>query len=310
MGGMAPAIPKLPLVPGLGIPALGFGAGTAWFKAAAPGQEKAVALKESVFAALDAGFRYVDEAEVYQNEAITGTAIKEWMARSGVPRKELFITHKVISVDDPGIIATCQKSLERMGVDYFDLYLIHAPFKRDGSPHQRSLKDAWADMENLVDQGLVKAIGVSNFKISHLGEILDGARIKPVCNQIEAHPYLQQPELLDWCKARDILVTGYSPLASITHKPFQGGPVDAPVAAAAQHHGKTPAQVLLRWNLQTGRGVVTTTSQKDRLIEYLGIFDFVLSEEEVMAISAAGAPLQPRRVYWGQHGLDDPPSKF
>jgi len=165
-------------------------------------------------------------------------------------------------------------------------------------------------MEKLVDQGLVKAIGVSNFKISHVQEILDGARIKPVCNQIEANPYLQQPEFLDWCKAQGILVTAYAPLASITHQPFQGGPVDAPVAAAAQKHGNTPAQVLLRWNLQTGRGVVTTTSRKERLTEYLGIFDFELSAEEVSAISSAGAPLQPRRVYWTKHGLDDAPSKF
>lgn len=279
------------------MPAIGYGVGTAWFKAA--GTERENALIKGVEAALDAGYRHIDEAEMYANEAASGKAIGEWLGRTGTPRSELFVTSKVMSVDDPGVEAMCRQSLERMGLEYFDLYLVHAPFNPDGTPFDMKLLDVWRRMEDLVDKKLVRAIGVSNWRICDLEEIFADARIKPVCNQVEAHPYLQQPGLLRWCQDRDVLVTAYCPLGPLSQEQLRLGPVDEHVERAAQRLGKTAAQVLLRWSLQSGRGVVTTTSRPDRLREFLGVFDFELSGEEVAAISAAGAS-EPRRCFWTQ----------
>jgi len=298
-----PAVPMLPLTKDLGIPAIGYGVGTAWFKAA--GTEREAALQASVVAALDAGFRHLDEAEMYQNEGATGKAVGEWLARTGTPREQLFITSKVFNVDDPGVEAVCRRSLEAMGLTYFDLYLVHAPFMTDGTPFKKSLQDIWREAEGLVDAGLAKAIGVSNWRISDLEQVCEGARVKPVCNQLEAHPYLQQPKLLSWCQAHGILVTAYSPLGSIVQEKLRGGPVDAVVAKVAERSGKTPGQVLLRWNLQTGRGVLTTTSKPERLLEFLSIFDFELTAEEVAEISAAGSARQ-QRVFWKTMPADEP----
>ena len=247
--------------------------------------------------ALDAGFTHLDEAEMYMNEKTTGKALQEWLAQHPeMPRSALHITSKVFSIDaDGGIEAVCKCSLQALGCDYFDLYLIHAPFQKDGTPHATPLPDAWAQMEALVEKGLCKAIGVSNWRVSDLASVYDAAKIKPCCNQIEAHPYLQQPALERYCADRSIMLAAYAPLAPLTK--VSGGPVDAPVAAAAAAHGKTPAQVLLRWSLQTAKLPITTTSKPERLIEYQGAFGFELSEAEIAAISAAGAQ-SPKRLYW------------
>lgn len=248
------------------MPALGYGIGTAWFKAAG---DKASSLRESIEVALDRGFRHIDEAEMYENDSITGEALRAWMKRTGTPRQGVFVTHKVMSVDDPGVVATCKKSLANMGLDYFDLYLIHAPFQRSGEPFKTSLKEAWAGMESLVDAGLVRCIGVSNWRVCDLEEIYEAARIKPVCNQVEAHPYLQQPSLLRYCQARGICVSAYGCQLPLTRDVLQGGPADAAVEEVAKSHGVTAGQVLLRWSHQTGRVPITTTSKPERMAEYL-----------------------------------------
>ena len=276
-------------------PSLGFGVGTAWFKSA---DDRKPALKAAVHAALDAGFMHLDEAEMYANEDCTGEALQEWLAKHPTPREQLHITSKVLSVDaEGGIEAVCRRSLQALGCEYFDLYLVHAPFQRDGSPFITPLPEVWQQMESLVEKGLAKAIGVSNWRVRDLQTIYDSARIKPCCNQIEAHPYLQQPTLADYCSERSIVLTAFAPLAPLTK--VAGGPVDAPVAAAAAAHGKTPAQVLLRWCLQTGKIPITTTSRPERLEEYKGIFGFELSADEVSVISGAGNA-SPRRLYWVQ----------
>lgn len=217
------------------------------------------------------------------------------------------MTHKVMSVDSPGPIDTCTKSLEGMGLDYFDLYLIHVPEKRTGK-FERSLLEIWADMETLVDTGRVRAIGVSNWRVSDLTEIFDTARVKPAVNQVEANPYFQQLQLLDWCKGHGVVVSAYGSL--ITTKPrgdagappegrgLAGGAVDNAVATAAERVARTPGQVLLRWCFQTGRVPITTTSRAERLQEYLGVFDFELSDEDVVAISTAGASEPPQSIFW------------
>lgn len=275
-------------------PSLGFGVGTAWFKSTA---ERKPALKAAVHAALDAGIPHLDEAEMYQNENFTGEALQEWLARKDtLPRDRLHITSKVMSVDGEGDIeAVCRRSLQALGCEYFDLYLVHAPCQSDGTPFSTSLPDVWKQMEHLVDQGLTKAIGVSNWRMGDLETIYDDARIKPCCNQIEAHPYLQQPALVEYCAQKNIIVTAYGSLAPLTR--CAGGPVDTPVAKAATAHGKTSAQVLLRWCLQTGKVPITTTSRPERLEEYKGIFDFELSAAEVNAISEAGKT-SPQRLFW------------
>jgi len=249
--------------------------------------------------ALDAGFRHIDEAEMYQNEDTTGKAINEWMQKTSTRREDLWVTHKVMSVDSPGIQATCEKSLEKMGLCYFDLYLIHAPFQRNGNPFKTSLRDAWTQMEGLVDAGKVRAIGVSNWRIQDLQEIYDSARIKPVCNQVEANPYLQQPNLFSYCKARDIMITAYGPQLPVTRDAFKGGAVDAVVDKAAKRLNVTVGQVYLRWCFQTGRVPITTTSKPERMEEYKNTFSFELSADEVSAISTAGQE-QQRRCFWTQ----------
>ena len=277
-------------------PSLGFGVGTSWFKT--PDERKSV-LMAAVKRALDAGFMHLDEAEMYGNEDCTGEALQEWLAEhTATPREHLHITSKVMSVDaEGGIEAICRRSLQALRCDYFDLYLVHAPFNRDGSSFATTLVDVWRQMEALVDNGLAKAVGVSNWRVSDLEGVYEAARIKPCCNQIEAHPYLQQPKLAAYCAGRGIVLTAYAPLASLTKA--TGGPVDVPVAAAAAAHRKTAAQVLLRWSLQTGKVPITTTSRAELLDEYKGIFDFELSEAEVATISEAGL-LSPRRLYWVQ----------
>eukprot|EP00929_Paragymnodinium_shiwhaense_P042413 TRINITY_DN21958_c1_g2_i1.p1 TRINITY_DN21958_c1_g2~~TRINITY_DN21958_c1_g2_i1.p1 ORF type:complete len:419 (-),score=87.53 TRINITY_DN21958_c1_g2_i1:39-1295(-) len=291
--------------PGLRMPSMAYGAGTMWFQ---PSEEQKAELKKSVKDALKAGYRHLDNAEVYQNDAIVGEAVREWLAETGHSRSDLFITNKPISCDAPGVVDVCKRSLEATGLEYYDLYLVHIPFNpATGEPFEKSLPEIWKDMESLVDQGLVKAIGVSNWRVQDLEKIYDAARIKPVCNQVEAHPYLQQPKLTAWCQERNILVQSYGPLVPL--KPADadnkdlagcaGGPVDEVVAKAAARVGKTPAQVLLRWALDTGRAAVTTTSKPDRMKDSLQIFDFQLSQEEVSAISEAGAS-RPKRIFW-QH---------
>lgn len=282
------------------MPPIGYGLGTAWFRS--QGDEAIATLKQSLTSALDGGFRHVDEAELYENEAHSGPALQEWLSRTGTKREEVFVTGKVMSVDE-GIDVVCSRSLERMGLEYFDLYLVHAPFMPDGSDFRKTLPEVWAEMEGLVASGKVRRIGVSNWRVEDLEQIYDGAKIKPVCNQVEAHPYLQQTALLDYCERHEIMVTAYAPLASLTKPELQGGPVDAVVDEIAARLGATPAQVLMRWSLQRSSwtGVITTTSKAERLQEFLAVKDLELTADDVAAISAAGQQ-KPQRIFWADSG--------
>jgi diketogulonate reductase-like aldo/keto reductase len=164
---------------------IGYGTGTAWFAASGPRVEE---LKSAVTASLDAGFRHLDEAEMYGNEAATGEALSAWRAaHSEVHREALHITSKIISVDS-GVEAICRRSLAAMQLDYFDLYLVHAPFQRNGDPFSTPLPKVWAEMEALVAAGLTRAIGVSNWRVRDLQAIAGSANIHPAVNQVEAHP--------------------------------------------------------------------------------------------------------------------------
>jgi len=249
-----------------------------------------------VLDALHAGYRLIDTAQVYENESDIGAAIRE----SQVPREEIRVLTKVwrSSHGYERTLAACKQSLKKLGLEYIDLYVIHWPGAKTGWPLPRGTvcpKDwtpamrnngTWRAMEQLYDEGKVKAIGVTNYSVRHLKELLKSCRIKPMVNQVEYHPRLVQKELVDFCKKEGIAVQAYASLGSSD----SGQQVTffelAPVQAAAKAHGVTPAQVLLRWALQKGALIVPKSTRKERMIENSEIFGFQLTATEVAAIDA------------------------
>ncbi|MFT4399331.1 glyoxal/methylglyoxal reductase [Bacillus sp. SW14] len=226
---------------------------------------------ESVKAAIKNGYRSIDTAAIYKNEEGVGIGIKE----SGVAREELFITSKVWNEDQgyETTLAAFEKSLERLQLDYLDLYLIHWPGKD-------KYKDTWRALEKLYKDGKIRAIGVSNFQVHHLEELLKDAEIKPMINQVEFHPRLTQKELRDYCKKQGIQLEAWSPL-------MQGQLLDNEVLAQiAEKHNKSVAQVILRWDLQNEVVTIPKSIKEHRIIENADIFDFELSQEDMDKIDA------------------------
>jgi diketogulonate reductase-like aldo/keto reductase len=251
---------------------------------------------KNIASAIRAGFCHIDTAESYGTERTVASAIK----LSGVPREKLYITTKVLQhIEDPE--AALHDSLHRLNVDYLDCYLIHNPYlEKFGKTITR--KQAWQTLEKMKDKGLVKSIGVSNYQIKHLEELLQFARIKPAVNQIEFHPNLQQEELIDFMKKHDIAFSVYGALAPLISKDPQAL-IDTVQSIADKHH-KTTTQVLIRWALQKGATTVVTSSTKDeRIKELLDSTSFELSPDEVDAISKEGNTGAVRK-YWPQ-GLFD-----
>ncbi|KXS16197.1 hypothetical protein M427DRAFT_154894 [Gonapodya prolifera JEL478] len=292
---------------GATIPALGFGAGTAWFagpkgNAERPENRKLV---DAIKTALRLGFTHLDNALVYGTEIDNGVAIKEYLAESGKKREDIFVTTKVWAQEVADIPAALNRSLARLGLDYVDLYLIHAPFfDTVGLAGNVTAASAWKQMEQVKDAGLAKEIGVSNFRIEDFKEIFAAKpKYTPALNQIEYHPYLQQPALHAYHKQHNILTASYGPLIPLVK--HQNGPVDPIVSAIATAHSATPAQVLQAWNLAKGNVVITTSSKEDRLKEYLGVGAVVLSEEEVKSIDEAGQKEGYRQFWQGNF----PPEK-
>jgi methylglyoxal/glyoxal reductase len=221
---------------------------------------------ESVKAALRNGYKSIDTAAVYKNEEGVGQALKE----AGVPREELFITTKVWN-SDQGYESTLQAfetSMEKLGLDYLDLFLIHWPVAG-------KYKETWKALEKLYKDGRVRAIGVSNFHVHHLKDLMADAEIKPMVNQVEYHPHLAQNELLEFCKAEGIQMEAWSPLK-------QGELLSEPtIVEIAEKHKKSPAQVILRWDLQNGVITIPKSIKEHRIIENAAIFDFELSGEDM-----------------------------
>ncbi|MFS0674783.1 aldo/keto reductase [Ornithinibacillus sp. 179-J 7C1 HS] len=247
---------------GLQMPKLGFGV----WKVSDDEAEKAV--KE----AIKVGYRSIDTAMIYKNEEGVGRAI----ANSGVPREELFITTKVWNSDQgyENTLKAFDASLERLGLDYVDLYLIHWPL-----PNDDLYVETYKALEKLYKDGKVKAIGVCNFNIDHLQRLLDECEVVPVLNQVECHPYLQQPELKAFCKENGIFVEAWSPL--MNGKEVLENEVIKEIADA---HGKTPAQVILRWHLQYDNIVIPKSVTPSRIAENFNLFDFELSDEDMKKI--------------------------
>ncbi|NOU82060.1 aldo/keto reductase [Paenibacillus sp. LMG 31459] len=226
---------------------------------------------DSVKAAIKAGYRSIDTATVYGNEEGVGQAIRE----SGVARDELFITTKVWNNDQgyDSTLAAFDLSLSKLGLDYVDLYLVHWPIRA-------KYKDTWRALEKLYADGKVRAIGVSNFQIDHLEDLLTEAKVKPMVNQVELHPLLSQLELREFCRAQGIQIEAWAPLA-------QGHLLDNEVIAEiAERHNKTLPQVILRWDLQNGIVTIPKSVKEERIIANADIFNFELSEDEISRINA------------------------
>ncbi|MCD1570622.1 aldo/keto reductase [Agromyces mediolanus] len=253
--------PLLPLADGAEIPQLGFGL----YKVPA---EDAARL---ALAAIDAGYRHLDTAAFYANEAEVGRAVRE----APVPREELFVTSKVWK-DDNGYDETLRAfdaSMERFGLERIELYLIHWPV-----PSTDRYVDSWRALVRLRDEGRVRSIGVANFHAHHLERLIAETGEAPVVNQVELHPWLPQAELRAYDGAHGILTEAWSPLA-------RGRVLDDPVLAGiAAKHGRTPAQIVLRWHVQLGNVVIPKASSPERIRENLDVFGFALDGEDLAAI--------------------------
>lgn len=224
----------------------------------------------SVSAALDAGYRHFDTAQAYGNEAFLAEALQA----SSVPREEIFVTTK-IAVQNFGywhVLKSFENSLENLQVEYVDLLLLHFPV-----PMLRS--KSWRALEEIHAAGKARAIGVSNYTIRHLKELLKDCAVRPAVNQVELHLFLQQPELVEFCKEQGIVVEAYSPLA-------HGHDIDDPLLAEiAQKYAKTPAQIMLRWCIEQGTVPLPKSIHADRIHENMNVFDFTLRKEDMAVLA-------------------------
>ena len=225
--------------------------------------------REAVLQALEVGYRLIDTASMYGNEEDIGEALR----KSGLPREEVFITTKLWNSDHGynNALAAFEESRKKLGLDYVDLYLIHWPVE--------SLRnETWKAMEKLLEEGKCRAIGVSNYMIWHLEELLSHSSTIPAVNQVEFHPYLYLKDLLDFCHSHDIRLESYSPLT-------KGEKLDDPrLASLASKYSKTPAQILIRWVLQKGVIVTPKSSRKEKIEENADVFDFMILPEDMNAL--------------------------
>jgi len=253
------AIPNIRLNNGVLMPQLGLGV----YKVR-EGEE----VKNAVRWAIEAGYRHIDTAALYENEAGVGEAIRE----SGVPREEIFVTTKVWNTDQgyEKTLKAFEASRKRLGFEYVDLYLVHWP-GRD------KFIDTYRALEKLLSEGLVRAIGVSNFKEHHLERLMAETSIVPAVNQVEFHPRLQQKSLLEYCRAKGIALEAWAPLMK--------GQLDHPVLVRlAAKYGKSPAQIVLRWHIQLGVIAIPKSVHRERIFANADIFDFELAPEEMAEI--------------------------
>ncbi len=260
---------KIVLNNNLEIPAIGLGV----YKSK-EGEE----VENAITWALEAGYRLIDTARIYKNEHSVGKAIK----RSGVKREDIFITTKLWN-EDQGHESTLQAidgSLEQLGLEYVDLYLIHWPSAHeDRTISINKREETWKAMEELYVSGKAKAIGVSNYTIKHLEEMKSYAKILPAVNQVEFHPFLFQKELLDYCKENIIILEAYSPL--VKGRKLE----DERITAVAKKYNKTNAQILIRWSLQHGCVVIPKSVRQGRIQENIHVFDFELVEEDMHTLN-------------------------
>ena len=236
--------------------------------------------RNAVNFALRVGYRHVDTARIYGNEADVGEAVRE----SGVPRGDLFVTTKLWNSDQgyDSTLRACEASLKRLGLDYLDLYLVHFPV-----PDVR--KETWSAMETLLKKERCRAIGVSNFTIRHLEELIEESHVIPSVNQVEFHPFLYQRELLKYCQKQGIQVEAYSPLA-------RGERLKHPrIGSLAEKYSKTPAQLMIRWGIQHGLVVIPKSTREERIRENGQVFDFDISDDDMRTLDSLNEDL---RLNW------------
>ncbi|XP_069671524.1 1,5-anhydro-D-fructose reductase-like [Periplaneta americana] len=291
---MDPAgVPSLTFNNGYKMPIIGLGT---W--KSKPGE-----VTQAVMEAIDAGYRHFDCAYIYGNETEVGEGLRIKMDAGVVKREDLFVTSKLWNTfHRPDLVEPALKeSLQKLGLTYLDLYLIHWPFAfqeggdllppgPDGAIMLSDVDylDTWSVLERCVDRGLVRSLGLANFNSQQVDRVLRVARVKPANLQIECNPYLLQKELVQFCKDRGIVVTGYSPLGSPDSPYFVSGTprvLDDPVLKQiAARHGKSVAQVALRWLVQRGVAVIPKSASAVRIRQNMAVFDFQLSEEEMSSV--------------------------
>jgi len=238
--------------------------------------------EDAVGWALEAGYRHIDTAQAYGNERSVGRALRD----SGVPREEVFITTKFFPRhQDPA--AEAERSLERLGVEFVDLYIIHWP---EGGPTW-----AWDGMQRARESGHARSIGVSNFSIAELDELIAVADVAPTVDQVQFSPFEYRRRLLEACEERGVVIEAYSPLGTGRHLG------DRTVAEIADRLGRTPAQVLIRWSVQRELVVLPKSTHRERIAQNAEVFDFTLSEEDMSALDAldtTGGTEQARESTW------------
>ena len=256
---------------GVSMPLLGLGV----FRA--HGGEEA---RSAVRTALENGYRMIDTARIYCNERSVGRGVRDSM----VAREDIFIITKLWKDDFDNPRRGLEQSLERLGMDYVDQFLLHWPFK--------GFEKAWLELEKLCSEGLCRSIGVSNFKIHHLEELKEaGASVVPQVNQVECHPYNHETELINWCRRRNIVVQAYAPLGGVGNTVLS----DPRITTIADYYKVTPAQLVLRWNMQRGVAVIPKSVRAERILENSRVFGFELSQDDMDVMSDINSNL--RRAY-------------
>lgn len=256
-----PAVPAITLHDGVEIPQLGFGV----FQV--PPEDTQAVVEE----ALAAGYRHIDTAAIYRNEEGVGAAI----AASDIPREEIFVTTKLWNSQQgyDSALRACERSRQRLGLDWLDLYLIHWPM-----PTRGLFLETWRAFERIHAEGGSRSIGVSNFRIEDFQALEREAELMPTVNQVELHPRFQQAELRRWHAEHGIATEAWSPLGQGTLLSEEA------IAEIAAHHRRTPAQAIIRWHLQLGNVVIPKSANPERIRENLDVFDFELTEDEMEAI--------------------------
>ncbi|MED3814329.1 aldo/keto reductase [Priestia megaterium] len=236
--------------------------------------EEGPELVNAVKTAIVKGYRSIDTAAIYGNEEGVGEGIRQGLKEAGLSREDIFVTSKVWNADlgYEETLAAYETSLQKLGLEYLDLYLIHWPV-------EGKYKEAWKALETLYKEEKVRAVGVSNFQIHHLEDLMKDGDVKPVINQVEYHPRLTQKELHAFCQKHDIQLEAWSPL-------MQGELLDNDVLKGiAEKHGKSVAQIILRWDLQNGVVTIPKSIKEHRIVENSSLFDFELDAEDVSKIN-------------------------
>lgn len=301
---MAVATPTVLLNTGKKMPALAFGT---WNASSMPRSSNSD--EEIVKQVINANGRHVDTAFIYGNEEDVGKGLKSSISNGSVRREDLFVCTKLWSAHHSrmGVASEFQESLQKLQLDYVDLYLVHAPWSfKPGSPlypkelkpediqgwNAETFKETWQALEDLNSRGLARAIGVSNFSVKKLDELLQYARIIPATNQVESHPYLQQTRLFEYCQSKGIVFSAFSPLGSPKRGPNNrrdDDPIlleDPVVCDIAKQHDLSPAQVLIQWALQRGSAVVTKASTMERAEQALEACKVQLSADDVKRLNS------------------------